>query len=80
MPDQIRARWKGGNPENGYLPGIPARDLDEDEWRDLSNEERASARRSPLYTVKTNAQMDGGGPPEDDDEAPGEPAPDEGGD
>lgn len=40
-----------------YLQGIPARDLTEDEYRALSNTQRAHVRGSSLYEVKTDKEM-----------------------
>lgn len=51
----IRARFKGG--EGEFLLGVPARNLDEDEYQALSAEQRADVRNSGLYDVKTDAEM-----------------------
>lgn len=42
-----------------FLAGIPARDLQEEEWQLLTNEQRADVRASPLYDVKTDSQIKG---------------------
>lgn len=52
----IRARFKG---EGGaYHTGIPARDLSEDDWEELTTEQRETARKSALYDVKSNREME----------------------
>lgn len=57
----LRASFKGPRDSDGvpatYLNGIPARDLDEDEWQALTTEERDTVRRSGLYDVKTDAEV-----------------------
>jgi hypothetical protein len=66
----IRAQWKGEyrerHDEDGNvvermplesLPGIPARDLTEDEYQALSVDQRAEVRGSALYDTKTDAEM-----------------------
>ena len=42
-----------------HIGGIPARDLEEEEWQALTNEQRAAVRASSLYDVKTDAAMRG---------------------
>ena len=68
----IRARFVGGYMEvtadggDGtvlsrtpveFLPGIPARDLTEEDYQALTVEQRAAVRASPLYDAKTDAEM-----------------------
>jgi hypothetical protein len=53
----IRARYKGDGSE--FHAGIPARSLDEEEYQALDTEQRKLVRESPLYDVKTDAQMGG---------------------
>lgn len=61
----IRAKFTGKRNEDGtpreYLDGVPSRDIDEDEWKALSNEQRATVRGSSLYATRTDADMHGGG-------------------
>jgi hypothetical protein len=85
MSEKLRATWKGDDPPTRFHAGIPARDLDEDDWQSLTKGERATARKSPLYDVKTDAEMRGEprgdpDPDEDDDQALADVAPTEGGD
>lgn len=58
MPLQqpIRAKRVEDRPDEHYW-GIPNRDLTEDDYRALSNEERELVRSSGLWTVKTDEQM-----------------------
>lgn len=51
----IRAKYKG---DGEFYHGIPARDLDEDEWQVLDNEQRQLLRSSALYDVKTDREME----------------------
>jgi hypothetical protein len=60
----VRAKFKGAKNAagdlEGYLNGIPARDLDEDEdWKDMTPENRERVRKSELYDTKTDSQMSG---------------------
>lgn len=59
----IRAKFTGAIDAEGkpreYLQGIPARDLDEDEWKAFTNEQRAEVRGSAIYRTKTDAEMSG---------------------
>lgn len=43
--------WKytGGPSGNGYLSGVPARDISEEEWAEIPSEDRATARSLKLY-------------------------------
>lgn len=68
----IRARYKGDGSE--FYAGIPARNLDEEEYQALDVEQRKLVRESPLYDVKTDAQM-GGSEPANPTPTPKEPAP-----
>jgi hypothetical protein len=54
-----RAKYKGNGGE--FLEGIPARDLDEDEYQALDADRRKMVRESKLYDTKTDAQMSGAG-------------------
>lgn len=58
MPLQqpIRAKRVEERPDEHYW-GIPNRDLTEDEYRALSNEQRELIRGSGLWDVKTDEQM-----------------------
>ena len=47
----IRARFKP-TPEGEFHPGIPARDLDDDDYQALDTEARALVRKSPLYDYR----------------------------
>lgn len=50
----IVAKWKGkrsDEPGFEFLAAAPARDLDETDWHNLSEESREVVRQSPLYTV-----------------------------
>lgn len=47
----VRAKFKP-TPEGEFHPGIPARDLDEDDYQALDNEQRALVRKSPLYDYR----------------------------
>jgi len=52
----IKARYKGGNPAEDpnaeYLNGVPARNLDEDEYDALDPELKKLVRESSLYDVR----------------------------
>lgn len=51
----IRARYKGNGSE--FHAGIPARNLEEEDYQALDAEQRRVVRESPLYDVKTDAEM-----------------------
>ncbi len=51
----IRAAYKGDGGE--YLAGIPARNLDEDDYQALDAEQRKAVRESSLYGYKTDKEM-----------------------
>lgn len=51
----LRARYTGDG--TAYLNGIPARNLDEDEFEALSADDRRRVRASGLYDVRTDAEM-----------------------
>jgi hypothetical protein len=53
----IRARYKGNGSE--FHAGIPARNLEEEDYQALDVEQRKVVRESPLYDVKTDAEMAG---------------------
>jgi hypothetical protein len=68
-----RARYRGRLDANGvpqeFLNGIPASDIDEDQWQQLDSEQRAAVREArrggdgkPLYDVATDREMSGGSP------------------
>lgn len=48
----IRAKYVGPD----YLNNVPACDLDEDEYRDLTNEQREAVRESGNYEVLTDRE------------------------
>jgi outer membrane biosynthesis protein TonB len=50
----IRATYKGDG--FAFHAGIPARNLEQEEYAALTNEERALLRESPLYDVLTDAE------------------------
>ncbi len=53
--NQPKAEWKGrkfGHPRYEFLNGIPARDLSDDEFDALSDEQRESLMASDLYKVR----------------------------
>lgn len=56
-----RAKWKGlTDPDAiGYEHhgGIPARDLDDDEYRALTADQRETVRKSPLYDYRTEDEV-----------------------
>jgi hypothetical protein len=43
----IKAKYQGG----GFIQGIPARDLSDDEWKDLSKEQQDLVIKSGLYKL-----------------------------
>lgn len=51
----IRAKYTGDGRE--YLEGVPARDLEEEDYQALDSDQRAAVRGSDLYDTKTDAQM-----------------------
>ena len=53
----IRARFKG--PDDHFIPGVPAKNLSDEEYDALSTEQRAQVRASDLYDDKTEAEMAG---------------------
>jgi hypothetical protein len=65
----IVAKWRGLGPEDPGLEthyGIPARDLTDDDWARLDDEQRATVEGSKLYAVRAKAAEKA--------EAPAEPA------
>lgn len=50
----VRATYKGDG--FAFHSGIPARDLEQEEYAALTKEERATLRESPLYDVLTDAE------------------------
>lgn len=57
----LRARFLGQAERDtgplAFLEGVPARDLDEDDYRALSGAQRAAVRQSALYDVRTDQEM-----------------------
>lgn len=53
----LRARFKP-TPEGEFHPGIPARDLDQDDYDALDSEQRAVVRTSPLYDYRAERAPD----------------------
>ena len=51
----IRAKYKGNGAE--FHEGIPARDIDDDEYQAMDADQRKMLRDSALYDTKTDAQM-----------------------
>ncbi|HXI17968.1 MAG TPA: hypothetical protein VNM48_16520 [Chloroflexota bacterium] len=51
----IRATYKGDGTE--YLLGVPARNLDEDDYLALDSEQRKAVRESSIYAYKTDKEM-----------------------
>ena len=51
----IRAIYKGDGSE--YLVGIPARNLDEDDYQALDTEQRKAVRDCSIYDCKTDKEM-----------------------
>lgn len=47
----IRARFKP-TPEGEFHPGIPSRDLSDEDYDALDTEQRALVRKSPLYDYR----------------------------
>lgn len=48
----IVAKFQGEDPENEYHNGIPARDLSEEDFGALTDEEKATLAASPLYEMR----------------------------
>jgi hypothetical protein len=76
----IRATYTGAGDQ--FHRGIPARDLEQEEYAALTNEQRAMLRESPLYDVLTDAEyrakkQEGEPDPEPEPEAEAEAATDE---
>jgi hypothetical protein len=42
-------RWKGDG--SAYIPGAPMRDIQPDEWNELTEDVRLAAQASGLYTA-----------------------------
>lgn len=59
----VRARWKGGDEPTEFHYGIPARDLTDEDYDALDNEQRATVRNSPRYdyTPERRGADKGGG-------------------
>lgn len=55
----IRAKWRGSDPEQGHLYGIPAADIEEADYQALDAEQRKAVRDCGLYDVKTDDEMAG---------------------
>lgn len=51
----IKARYKGNGEE--FHMGIPKRDLTEEEYDALDADEKKLLRSSPIYDVRTEAEM-----------------------
>ena len=53
MAEKIKYKFSGrqGNLLQGFLNGIPARDLTEDDWARLSEMERVAVEKSGLYAA-----------------------------
>jgi hypothetical protein len=52
----IKARFKG---QEGYFyNGVPARDLSEEEYEELTEEQKRMVRTGPLYTMVDNTKKD----------------------
>lgn len=47
----IRAKFKP-TPDGQYHTGIPARDLEQEDYDALDNDQRALVRKSPLYDYR----------------------------
>jgi hypothetical protein len=45
----IRYYWVGGDPADGHINGIPARDLMNRDYEALDEEQRKAVQESPLY-------------------------------
>lgn len=58
----IRAKWKG-NPDEPteFHYGIPARDLEDEDYDALDNEQRQTVRSSKLYDYRPERTADKGG-------------------
>lgn len=72
----IRAKFKPTS-EGEFHPGIPARDLEDDEYRALDADQRRIVRSSALYEYVQAKDLDKDAPDDEDDEqeAPTETAP-----
>jgi hypothetical protein len=58
MPtEKIVARYKQDH-EGSYLGGVPARDLTEEDFAALPDEQKALVRLSPLYTLTESAEKE----------------------
>jgi hypothetical protein len=61
-----RGRLDANDVPQEFLNGIPAMDIDEDQWQQLTTEQRAAVRDAkreggkPLYDVATDREMTGG--------------------
>lgn len=69
------ANYHGGGTE--FIQGIPARDLDDTDWHNLSEEARAYVKSDRLYTLIPNSLSDAdlGLAPEPEPEPDAEPEP-----
>lgn len=54
----LRAKFQP-TPEGEFHPGIPARDLDDDDYQALDNDQRALVRNSPLYDYRPERSASG---------------------
>lgn len=52
MADAVRFRYVG---EGGFLGGVPARDLTEEDWAALDAEQREAVEASDLYEPATES-------------------------
>lgn len=56
-----KAEWKGHRPEHRryeFLNGVPARDLSDDDYAALSDEQQADVAASGLYNVRADPEPD----------------------
>jgi hypothetical protein len=44
--------------EGGYLGGVPACSLDEEDWKALTDEQQDAVKASPLYTMRGDKAAD----------------------
>jgi hypothetical protein len=56
MAEKVVAKFKGADGE--YLGGVPSRDLGEDDWAALTDEQKATVAASSLYELRGDAPKD----------------------
>lgn len=57
MPDKQRALYRGDG--KFFLNGVPARNLSEDDYQALTDDQKAEVQASNLYDFRSDSEMSG---------------------